>query len=225
MLTFCCLLDYSTQIAYTDEATTLTISTQDVPFYKFNFTTSKVSTQAVFARAFNADNIDYILTAEATADEHYPIPADLDITLPTAVSVCYLYQPLPTRYVNFNYDPSLQTIFVGDFTEITPDSPPALVEQQRKARLNPAAYAVPIVVVILVVIGIIALVMFVPSIRRKVLPGSVRDKSLRVTDSDFVARQTAHTTESSTPKPQASAKPVSNEGWRKSARPTDGALE
>lgn len=202
------------------------VSTQDVPFYKFNFTTSKVSTQAVFARAFTADNVDYILTTDATADEEYPIPANLDITLPTAVSVCYLYQPLPTRYVNFTYDPSLQTIFVGDFSEITPDSSPALIEQQKKARLNPAAYAVPIVVIVLVVVVIIALVMFVPSIRQKVLPGTVRDKSLRVTDNDFNTRQSVvQPTQTPAPEPKPSAKTTSNEGWRKSARPTDGAIE
>lgn len=205
------------------------MTTKNVPYYTFNFTTSKVSTSAVFARAFNADGVDYVLSVEPSDDESYIIPPNVDIPLETATSVCYLYQPVPSLYVNFTYDPSLETLFVGGFDTITPDSTPAEIEQNKKARLNPAAYAVPIVAVVLLVIGAIAVIMLVPSIRRKVLPGSVRDNTLRVTEFEQPSpnrpvtiqeqpktQSATQWSESKTPKPK---------DWRKSAKPVDGALE
>jgi len=128
-----------------DTVGTLNISdAQDGKFLDYTAIGHNAMIQMEFLKVFTAGGVDYFternglptfLTAEMPLSvKTFPFPAVL--------AVCEGNNSIVPRYSVLNYDPSLNAIFIPDVSTSNARKP-----------LNPAAYAVPIAVVALVVIG------------------------------------------------------------------------
>jgi hypothetical protein len=133
---------------------------------------SAVSTNAAiqmdFLKVYTADGTDhYSLT------NRLPPNLALDIQgstmyFPAILSICQGDYAITPRYQHLSYDPNLNAVFLGDTPIPTPANP------NRKNKLHPAAYAVPIA---LVAIAIAAGAIYAFVIRPKLLSSQILRRS------------------------------------------------
>lgn len=126
---------------------------------RYNASTSKTFLSLDFLKIVTLDDVDYAMSSHADGGEDF-IQAPTSYFSPPAVLVaCHSGHLIPNPYwQNLSYDPTLLAVFSGD--EFSPGG-------DRHAKLNPAAYIVPIVIVA-VVLTVVALIIFVPALNHKV---------------------------------------------------------
>lgn len=178
-------------------------------YINYNASTSSMFLSLDFLKIITLDEVDYAMPSKVEDSVYSFLQGNLSYFSPPAIIVaCRSGYLLDNPYwTNLTYDPTLLAVFSGE--EFTPG-------QHRSSRLNPAAYAVPIVVVAVVLV-VVAMILFVPAIRRKVL----KRQTLAIPTLED-ASQTRHTgTKSVAPATAASvSKPASapkrNSDWVRS---------
>jgi len=140
----------------------------------YNASTDQSYLELNFLKIFTVDDTDYAIASERGFDGSLPMSFESPfITAPFIVACCHGSSLLPQPYwQNFSYDPSMAALFSGE--DIM--TPPSLVDP--KKRLNPAAYVVPIVMII-VILTIAGVLIMYPG-ARSILPGTSKRSGGRV---------------------------------------------
>lgn len=220
---------FSKNAALAEQDTFLFQDNSVVPFTRINYTTERVETKIELLRAFKADGEDYLLTLQPEPIIPIPIMGELEAEIDMGVVACVQYQPTLTQYKELEYDPSLQTLFIGDsvLDPVSPNAPPSVKKRNEKSKLHPAAYAVPIAIVIAAFIIFIIIAFTVPAVGLKVMPSSFHDKRLRDRDarSPTSAQEQTHTrTETTMAQNNTNETDAPKSEWRKSHRPPTSEL-
>lgn len=162
-----------------------------------------------FLRAYQIAGVDYLVTNQIDTDFNLTLSAALPLTVPFSIGVCHGNIPPPTQYTSLFYDPSISAIFTG----VEPVDAPNLSPSARsKSRLNPAAYAVPVAVVVVALAAIVIALITVPSLRARFLP--ILHNSRSSSSYAQAPNKKPALSDSSNPNQRSTA-------WRKSDRPAD----
>lgn len=190
-------LDEPGQIGYANKVTSI----------NYNASTPKTFLSLDFLKIVTLDDVDYAMSQHADGGDDF-LQGPIEFFSPPAVLVaCRAGRLISNPYwQNLSYDPTLIAVFSGE--EFTPGN-------NRHARLNPAAYIVPIVVVAALLV-VAALIIFVPSINNKVFKRQTIS-SLPTLEDHHATRSTANASSgSSAPAPATKGEGKRNSSWVRS---------
>lgn len=120
--------------------------TNDDKLIKYQALTSNARIRIDLLKVYTTDGVDHFSPQNNVPDTYsnIEVPANVDVALGTILSICQGPYPIIPRWKSMNYDPSLDALFLGAL-----NGPP-------NTRLSPAAYAVPVAVVgVIIVLGAI----------------------------------------------------------------------